>query len=248
MPFKSRIRSEKLMSKSELLEQLFNSCKRAFQLPLPASQSRQQYKSGLNYQEIQKKDILTLDEAAFYIGTDSETLLQEVSCGHIPGGQLAGQWLFYKWALAQQFAGYRQPEDNEADDLFENFQAEIDKACDFKAVSRLLDDYASGERDFSGIDLSWASLKGVNLPGIDFVEGTFKGSDLRESNLQGGEFMDAIFEGAKLSGADLSNANLEGANLSHADLSQTTLIATNLKGVNLKGTNLSGALLQDAIF
>ncbi len=230
------------------MRQLFNSCKRAFQLPLPASKFNQHYEIKLQYQKLKDKDILTLDEAAFYIGADPEILLQEVSCGRIPGGQLAGQWLFYKWALAQQFAGYRQPGDAQADDIFENFQEEIDKACDFKAVSRLLNDYALGERNFSGIDLSWASLKGVSLPGIDFVEATFKGSDLRESNLQGGEFMDAVFEGAKLSGADLSNANLEGANLTHADLSQTILIATNLKGVNLKGTNLSGALLQDAIF
>lgn len=236
------------MSKSALLRQLFTSCKRVFQLFLPASKSHQQCKTELNYQEIQKKDILTLDQAAFYIGTDPEILLQEVICGHIPGGQLAGQWLFYKWALAQQFAGYRQPCDDQADDVFENFQEEIDKACDFKAVSRLLNNYASGERDFSGIDLSWASLNGASLPGVNFVEGILKGIDLRHSNLQGGEFMDAIFEGAKLSGADLSNANLEGANLNHADLSQTILIATNLKGVNLKGTNLSGALLQDAIF
>lgn len=236
------------MSNSALLGQLFDSCRQVFQLSLPALKSRQQCKTGLNYQEIQKKDILTLDEAAFYIGADPEILLQEVSCGHIPGGQLAGQWLFYKWALAQQFAGYRQPCDDEADDVFENFQQEIDKACDFKAVSRLLNDYALGERNFSGIDLSWASLKGVSLPGIDFVEATFKGSDLRESNLQGGEFMDAVFEGAKLRGADLTGANLEGANLAHADLSQTLLVATNLKGVNLKGTNLSGALLQGAIF
>ena len=161
----------------------------------------------------------------------------------VPIGQLAGQWLFYKWALAQQFAGYRQPWDDQADDVFENFQQEIDKACDFKAVSRLLDNYASGERDFSGIDLSWASLNGVSLPEINFVEGILKGIDLRESNLQGGEFMDAIFKGAKLSGADLSNANLEGANLSHADLSCANLSKSNLThaildGVNLKGVNL----------
>ena len=236
------------MTTSALLAQLLQGVKLAFRFPPVASPSRQRYKRELNYQEIQKKDILTLDEAAFYIGTDPEILLEEVSCGHIPGGQLAGQWLFYKWALAQQFAGYRQPGNDEPDDIFENFQEEIDKACDFKAVSRLLDDYASGERNFSGIDLSWASLKRVTLPGTDFVEATFKGSDLRESNLQGGEFMDAVFEGAILSGANLSNANLEGANLAHADLSQALLIGANLKQVNLTGTNLSGALLQGAIF
>ena len=236
------------MSKSAILRQLFNSCKRAFQLPLPASKFNQQYEIKLQYQKLKDKDILTLDEAAFYVGTNPATLLEEVICGHIPGGQLAGQWLFYKWALAQQFAGYRQPGNDEPDDIFENFQEEIDKACDFKAVSRLLDEYASGERNFSGIDLSWASLKGVSLPGIDFVEAILTGIDLQESSLQEGQFMDTIFEGANLSGADFTNANLEGANLAHADLSQTLLISANLKGVNLKGTNLSGALLQDAIF
>ncbi|PSB25847.1 pentapeptide repeat-containing protein [Chlorogloea sp. CCALA 695] len=236
------------MTTSALLAQLLQGVKLAFRFPPVASPSRQRYKRELNYQEIQKKDILTLDEAAFYIGTDPEILLEEVSCGHIPGGQLAGQWLFYKWALAQQFAGYRQPGNDEPDDIFENFQEEIDKACDFKAVSRLLDEYASGERNFSGIDLSWASLKGVSLPGIDFVEAILTGIDLQKSSLQEGQFMDTIFEGANLSGADFTNANLEGANLAHADLSQTTLIAANLRGVNLKGTNLSGALLQDAIF
>ena len=235
------------MTTSALLAQLLQKIKLAFRLPPIALQSCQRYKTGLIYQEIQKKDILTLDEAAVYIGTDLETLLEEVSLGHIPGGQLAGRWLFYKWALTQQFAGYQQP-DHFEDDISENFPEEIPQVCDLKAVFRLLDDYILGERNFSGIDLSWASLQGVSLPGINFVEGILTGIDLRESSLQGGEFMDAIFEGANLSGADLSNANLEGANLAHADLSQTTLISANLKGVNLKGTNLSGALLQGAIF
>lgn len=235
------------MTESTLLTQLLQKIKLASGFSLTTLQSHQPYKTGLNYQAIQKKDILTLDEAAFYVGIDPATLVEEVKLGHLPGGQLAGQWRFYKWALTQQFAGYQQP-DHFEEDISENFLEEIPQVCDVKAVSRLLDEYALGERNFSGIDLSWAAMKGVNLPGIDFVEAILKGADLQESNLQGGEFMDATFEGAKLSGANLSNANLEGANLSHADLSQTTLIATNLKGVNLKGTNLSGALLQDAIF
>ena len=234
------------MTKSALL-QLFQSIKLAFPLPLAASPSRQRYKRGLNYDEIQKKDILTLQEAAFYIGTDPETLVEEVRLGHIPGGQLADQWLFYRWALTQQFAGYQQREHFE-DDTSENFLDKIPQVCDVKTVSRLLDEYASGERNFSGIDLSWASMKGVSLPGIDLVEAILTGIDLQESSLQEGQFMDTIFEGANLSGADFTNANLEGANLAHADLSQTTLIAANLRGVNLKGTNLSGALLQGATF
>ncbi len=235
------------MTTSALLAQLLQKIKLAFRLPPIALQSCQRYKTGLNYQEIQKKDILTLDEAAAYISTDPKTLLEEVTLGHIPGGQLAGQWLFYKWALTQQFAGYQQPDEFE-DDIYNDFQGEIPQVCDAKVVSQLLSGYALGERNFSGIDLSWASLKGVSLPEIDFVEAILQGIDLRESNLQKAELMDATFEGANLSGANLSNANLEGANLAHADLSQTLLISANLKRVNLKGTNLSGALLQDTIF
>lgn len=236
------------MASSALLKQLLQRIKLASGFSLTTLQPHQPYNIKLNYQEIQKKDILTLDEAAFYVGINPDTLVEEVKLGHLPGGQLAGQWLFYRLALTQQFAGYQQPDYFEEDNISENFLGEISQVCDAKAVSGLLDEYALGERDFSGIDLSGAAMKGVNLPGIDFVEAILKGADLQESNLQGGEFMDAILEGAKLSGADLSNANLEGANLAYADLSQANLIAANLKGVNLKGTNLSGTLLQDAIF
>lgn len=236
------------MSKPALLEQIFQTIKLPFWFPLVDFQPNQGHATELNYEEIQKKDILTLDEAALYIRTDPETLLEEVSLGHIPGGQLAGRWLFYKWALTQRFAGYQQPDHFEEDDASDNFLDQIPQVCDAKIVSQLLNDYALGERNFSGIDLSWAAMKGVSLPKIDFVEAILQGIDLRESNLQGAELMDAVFEGAKLSGADLSNANLEGANLAHADLSQALLVSANLKGVNLTGANLSGALLQSAVF
>ena len=116
------------MTTSALLAQLLQKIKLAFRLPPIASPSHQPYKRGLNYQEIQKKDILTLNEAAVYIGTDPEILLEEVICGHIPGGQLAGQWLFYKWALTQRFAGYQQPENFEDDDIYENFPEQITQA------------------------------------------------------------------------------------------------------------------------
>ena len=60
------------MTTSALMEQLLKSIKLAFRLSPIILQSRQHYKTGLNYQEIQKKDILTLDEAAFYIGITSQ--------------------------------------------------------------------------------------------------------------------------------------------------------------------------------
>jgi len=147
------------MTKAALLVQLLQRIKLVFRLPLAVSPSCQWYKTQPDYQEIQKKDILTLDEAAAYISTDPKILLKEVSCGHIPGGQLAGQWLFYKWALAQRFAGYQQSDYFEEDDITENFPEQIPQVCDAKVVSRLLDEYASGERNFSGIDFSLGSYE-----------------------------------------------------------------------------------------
>ncbi len=73
------------MATSALLAQLLQSVLLTLHFPPVASPSRQLHKRRLNYQEIQKKDILTLDEAAFFIGTNPEILLEEVSFGHIPG-------------------------------------------------------------------------------------------------------------------------------------------------------------------
>jgi Pentapeptide repeats (8 copies) len=75
----------------------------------------------------------------------------------------------------------------------------------------LLERYAAGEKDFSGINLSRAELGGANLSGI-----VLSNSDLREAFLEG---------------ANLEEANLEGVNLCF-----TNLLSANLKFANLKST------------
>jgi len=86
-------------------------------------------------------------------------------------------------------------------------------------VDELLARYATGERDFSGVNLSdrrtERTLRDVNLSGVDFSKG-----DLRQGRLE--------------------RVNLSGANLSEINLCFTGLINCNLSGANLDEALLAG--------
>lgn len=246
MLFKSKIRSEKLMTKSAFLRQLFNSCKRAFQLPLPASKFNQQCEIKLQYQKIKHKDILTLDEAAFYVGTNPATLLEEVICGHIPGGQLAEQWHFSKSALSEHFSIYHTDIAVCFDDE-EIYYQSGKEFSNFEAIRNLFQGYARGERNFSGINLVGAPMSGVNLPYVDFSQSILAAIDLQSSNLQGTDFRYANLREANLHSVNLSYADLRGADLSDANLSHAILVGAKLYGAFITGTNLTGANLRDTL-
>ncbi len=72
-----------------------------------------------------------------------------------------------------------------------------------------------------GADLSWATLRGVNLAG----------ANLSMSNLHG----------ASLNGANLSYANLSGASLNNADLRAADLTGAILHWASLDEAKLIGA-------
>ena len=201
-----------------LLEKLFTYWKRAASSSSPTNTSSkgQENSEELQHQALKDKDILTLEEAAFYLGTDPGTLLEEVSLGKLPGGRfgaqcfggrippenLLGQWHFYKSALSKHFSIYHGsgPYDWETA-IADEFQGHS-QCCDPKTVERLLKEYAEGDRNFSGIDLSYALMSGVSLPNIYLAEGMLEKIDLRESNLQSADFEDANLRGASLSGSD----------------------------------------------
>jgi uncharacterized protein YjbI with pentapeptide repeats len=91
-------------------------------------------------------------------------------------------------------------------------------SCDLEVevmtAEELLQCYAAGERDFSGVDLSYANLAGA---------------DLRDINLS-----DACLAGINLRGAILERANLRNAGLGDSDLAGIDLrgCLRNRKGVN----------------
>jgi len=126
----------------------------------------------------------------------------------------------------------------------------------------------------AGVDLSEASLPGLNLAGatlsgarlikadlsrVNLVRADLTGARLAEATLASADMTGAILYKANFAGADLSDTNmsmvyavwvfLAGANLSETNLSNADLSGANLAGTQmfetiLDGTNLCGVYLR----
>jgi uncharacterized protein YjbI with pentapeptide repeats len=95
--------------------------------------------------------------------------------------------------------------------------------------------------DLGGVNLSKASLRGVNFSGVDLSDASFyladlSGAQLSEANLRNSDLGCAI-----LCNADLRRADIRWANISESDLS-----GANLNGANLAGSNLSESNFNNA--
>ena len=138
-------------------------------------------------------------------------------------------------------------------------------------AEELLRKYATGERDFAGVDLSgivltkyyddeligryqiredsWpdgAILRGINLSGANLEGANLQKVDLMGANLSGANLAGANLHGARLNEALLSGANLREAVLCWARLRETNLSKAVLEWANLGGAYLNGAVLQRA--
>ncbi|MEB3338851.1 MAG: pentapeptide repeat-containing protein [Leptolyngbyaceae bacterium] len=103
-------------------------------------------------------------------------------------------------------------------------------------ISKLLTQYAQGQRDFHGLVLNQANLYRAELIFVNFDEVNLQKANLSYANLTG----------ANLNHANLSSANLAHAILIGADLIRAKLAGANLSGVLMSGANLSGASLRNA--
>ncbi|MEN9208429.1 MAG: pentapeptide repeat-containing protein [Gloeomargarita sp. GMQP_bins_120] len=123
---------------------------------------------------------------------------------------------------------------------------------------QLLERYAAGERDFSGMRLVGCNLQGANLEGINLCRAELMlanlsgclltGAKLTGANLMGAELVKTNLREANLSGANLIGANLSQANLSNAQLVNSNLSSANFSQSRLRGANLSEALAAGANF
>ncbi|MEA5618902.1 pentapeptide repeat-containing protein [Cronbergia sp. UHCC 0137] len=119
----------------------------------------------------------------------------------------------------------------------------------------LLERYASGERNFAGVELVEYGSRPSKYsgPGSDL-----DGVVLRDINLQGAVFQQVYLIGADLTGADLGgifmlssclsegiirDANLCGANVCRSGFINTDLRGTDLNNINATGTCFRGAYL-----
>ena len=111
--------------------------------------------------------------------------------------------------------------------------------------------YATGERNFSGLNLRGVNISGISpdldLAAYDELCPEFA-ADLSGINLSGANLRGAILAGSNLTNANLSNANLmraalDGCNLTKTNLSNANLTRAILNQVDLEGTNMRGANL-----
>ncbi|WP_414542432.1 pentapeptide repeat-containing protein [Nostoc sp. CCY0012] len=105
-------------------------------------------------------------------------------------------------------------------------------------VEELLEKYATGIIDFSGVELVEANLSGVKLSGVNFSS-----ADLSIVNLSGANLSAANLSHVKLNVARLSGANLDSANLNNSSLNVANLIRADLSRAQLRGASLVRAEL-----
>ena len=115
----------------------------------------------------------------------------------------------------------------------------------------LLQRYADGERDFSGVDLREASIRGKRGSDPILKDAIFKGGDLSQAqgyhiDFSGTDFSNACLEGTNIKYANLRRANLSGANLKSNNLAETDLSCADLSGANISNSNLTDANLLGA--
>jgi uncharacterized protein YjbI with pentapeptide repeats/CheY-like chemotaxis protein len=119
-------------------------------------------------------------------------------------------------------------------------------------VNQLLQRYAAGERNFTGIRLIGCNLQGANLEGInlsraDLMLADLSGCLLTGAKLSGANLIGAEMVKANLREASLGGAHLIGANLNHANLNGSQLVGANLSAANLCQARLRGADLSEAL-
>lgn len=135
------------------------------------------------------------------------------------------------------------------------------------SVQELLERYAAGERDFSGIQIVDADIGGGSLIGARFVGATLKGArlaacdlravdfssadltnvDFRGANLDGASLTDAAACGARMSNASGRALRFEGARLLNADLERCDLTRASGVGAHLSQATLARANLERTV-
>jgi uncharacterized protein YjbI with pentapeptide repeats len=108
-------------------------------------------------------------------------------------------------------------------------------------AEELLERYAAGERDFSGVDLSGVNLMEVDLTGINLEGATLRRTKFSWSCLNRAIFRNADLENADFMLASLKECDFRGANLRSCNIIDTQLIRANFEGAIIDdATNIGG--------
>jgi uncharacterized protein YjbI with pentapeptide repeats len=104
-------------------------------------------------------------------------------------------------------------------------------------AEELLQRYAAGERDFSGVDLSGEDLSEEDLSDIILCDADLTNINLSFSILQRSDFRNS----------DLSDSNLSGSNLMFCRLEDVLMRNANLRGANWQYSERYGVIFQNTI-
>jgi uncharacterized protein YjbI with pentapeptide repeats len=107
--------------------------------------------------------------------------------------------------------------------------------------------------DLRRIDLSGASLSGIDLSNANLFAANLQDTDLRQARLSGAnlvyvQLQRARLDNAEILGACLEEAQLAGAQLRSAILRHSDLTAASFRGADLHSANLSRVEGEDVIF
>lgn len=123
-------------------------------------------------------------------------------------------------------------------------QAKIDSKTNLNSKSRKVWEIVNQkttDKNFSGIDLSYANLFRADLSNSDL-----SGAKLNHTNFSHANLRDAFLHKADLTGANLSQADLTNAYFSHANLTKAYLGGASCCGTYLKDAELKYANLKTA--
>ena len=138
----------------------------------------------------------------------------------------------------------------EYEDIEENTE-EINEINQEPPISaeEFLQQYQSGERDFSGINLSGAILiKQVLHNKINLSKANLKSVSLSETNLQNSNLSEANLDNANLYKTYLGSANLVNAKLRGVNLIEANLYSADLSNADLSHANLTQVIINSAKF
>lgn len=100
--------------------------------------------------------------------------------------------------------------------------------------------------DFSGRDLSFLDLAGIDFKSASLAGANLFGTDLTKSNLKGSNLAGVMLDRAAIVSADFSGANLEGASMLrpsiHVALDSNPGDAPRFAGANLRGIRITAMM------
>jgi hypothetical protein len=108
-----------------------------------------------------------------------------------------------------------------------------------------LEELAKDKVSLTGVDVSMAFLRGVDLKGANLVRANFHNSDVRRSSLSSTDLSDAILSGANFRDSDFRDSALRGTQLDDVELVRANLANADLSGATLDNADLRSTDLRN---